>query len=105
MQTAESPPWLRMLQIILGGICIVLSLIILAYIGPAILTIILILSVILLVVGIERICVGIAMSSSYGRLRFANIGIGLLIIGFSIVLMQFPVFTSAVLVILAAIAL
>jgi uncharacterized membrane protein HdeD (DUF308 family) len=94
-----------MLQIVLGGICIVLSLVILAYIGPAILTIILILSVILLVVGIERISVGIAMPSSYRRLRFANIGIGLLIIAFSIVLMQFPVFTSAVLVVLAAIAL
>ena len=71
----ESSPWLRMLQIVLGGICIVLSLVILAYIGPAILTIILILSVILLVVGIERISVGIAMPSSSRRLRFANIGI------------------------------
>ncbi|MFY9871280.1 MAG: DUF308 domain-containing protein [Candidatus Nitrosopolaris sp.] len=105
MQTLESPPWLRMLQIVLGGICIVLSLFILAYIGPAILTIILILSIVLLVVGIERISVGISMPSSYRRLRFANIGIGLLIIAFSIVLMQFPVFTSAVLVVLAAIAL
>jgi len=94
-----------MLQIVLGGICIVLSLVILAYIGPGILTIILILSVILLVVGIERISVGKAMPSSYRLLRFANIGIGLLIIAFSIVLMQFPVFTSAVLVVLAAIAL
>jgi uncharacterized membrane protein HdeD (DUF308 family) len=46
---------------------------------PAISTIILILSVILLVVGIERVVVGIAMPSSYGRLRFANIGISLLI--------------------------
>jgi uncharacterized membrane protein HdeD (DUF308 family) len=94
-----------MLQIVLGAICIVLSLFILAYIGPAILTIILILSVILLVVGIERIAVGIAMPSSSRRLRFANIGIGLLIIAFSIVLMQFPAFTSVVLVVLAAMAL
>ena len=45
------------------------------------------------------------MPSSSRRLRFANIGIGLLIIAFSIVLMQFPVFTPAVLVVLAAIAL
>ena len=94
-----------MLQIVLGGICIVLSLVILAYIGPAILTIILIMSVALLFIGIERICVGVAMTSSSRGSRFANIGIGLLIIAFSIVLMQFPVFTSAVLVVLAAIAL
>lgn len=82
-----------------------LSLVILAYIGPAILTIILILSVILLIVGIERIAVGIAMPTSSKGSRYANIGIGLLVIAFSIVLMQFPVFTSAVLVVLAAIAL
>jgi uncharacterized membrane protein HdeD (DUF308 family) len=93
-----------MLQIVIGGISIVLSLAILAYIGPAILTIILILSVILLVVGIERIAVGIAMPYSRGS-RFANIGIGMLIIAFSVVLQQFPVFTSAVLVVLVAIAL
>lgn len=48
--------------------------------GLAILTSFLILSVILLVVGIERISVGIAIPSSYRRIRFANIGIGLLII-------------------------
>ena len=105
MQTSESQPWLRMLQIVLGGICILLSLVILAYIGPAILTIILILSVILLIVGIERMAVGIAMPTSPKGSRYANIGIGLLVIAFSLVLMQFPVFTSAVLVVLAAIAL
>ena len=82
-----------------------LSLVILAYIGPAILTIILILSVILLIVGIERIVVGIAMPTYFKGSRYASIGIGLLVIAFSLVLMQFPVFTSAVLVVLAAIAL
>jgi len=101
---SESPPWLRMLQIVLGAICIVLSLVILTYIGPTILTIILIISVILLVVGIERISVGIAMPSSRGS-RFANIGLGVLIIAFSAVLMEFPIFTSAILVVLAAFAL
>jgi uncharacterized membrane protein HdeD (DUF308 family) len=94
-----------MLQIVIGGICILLSLVILAYIGPAILTIILILSVILLVVGIERIAIGISMPSSTKGSRFANIGIGILIIAFSLVLMQFPVFTSAILVVLGAIGL
>jgi uncharacterized membrane protein HdeD (DUF308 family) len=104
LQTLESTPWLRMLQIVLGGLCITLSLVILAYIGPAILTTILILSVILLVVGIERISVGIAMRSPRGS-SLANIILGLAVIAFSIVLMQFPIFTSAVLVILAAVAL
>jgi uncharacterized membrane protein HdeD (DUF308 family) len=94
-----------MLQIVLGGICITLSLFILAYIGPAILTIILILSVILLAVGIERISVGIAMRHYCRGSGLSNIVIGLVVIAFSIVLMQFPIFTSSVLVILAALAL
>ncbi|MGA7042058.1 MAG: DUF308 domain-containing protein [Nitrososphaeraceae archaeon] len=105
MQTLESPPWLRMLQIVLGGICITLSLVILAYIGPAILTIILILSLILLAVGIERTSVGIAMRRSSRGSSLANIILGLAVIAFSIVLMQFPIFASAILVILAAVAL
>jgi uncharacterized membrane protein HdeD (DUF308 family) len=104
LQKLESPPWLRMLQIVLGGIIITLSLIILAYIGPAILTTILILSVILLVVGIERISVGIAMSSPRGS-SIVNIVLGLAIISFSIVLMEFPLFTSSILVVMCAVAL
>src|SRR5215204_5968778 len=94
-----------MLQIVLGGICILLSLVILAYIGPAILTIILILSVILLIVGIERIAVGIAMPTSSKGSRYSNIIITLLIITFSIILIQFPLFTSIILIILSTISL
>lgn len=96
-----------MLQIVLGAICIciVLSLVILTFIGHAILTtIILIVSLILLVVGIERTAVGIATLSSRGS-RFANIGLGVLIIAFSAILMEFPIFTSAILVVLGAFAL
>ncbi|MFL6367082.1 MAG: HdeD family acid-resistance protein [Nitrososphaeraceae archaeon] len=106
MQTLQSPPpWLRMLQIVLGGLCVILSVAILAYIGPAILITILILSVILLAVGIERAAVGIALRRSSRRSSITNIVLGLAIVAFSIVLMQFPIFTSAVLVILAAVAL
>jgi uncharacterized membrane protein HdeD (DUF308 family) len=93
-----------MLQIVLGGIIITLSLIILAYIGPALSTTIIILSVVLLVVGIERISVGIAMRSPRES-GLANIALGLAIISFSIVLMEFPIFTSSVLVVLGAVAL
>ncbi|MFL6362230.1 MAG: HdeD family acid-resistance protein [Nitrososphaeraceae archaeon] len=106
MQTLQSPPpWLRMLQIVLGGLCVILSVAILAYIGPAILITILILSFILLAVGIERVAVGIALRRSSRRSSITNIILGLAVVAFSIVLMQFPIFTSAVLVILAAVAL
>jgi len=98
------PPWLRMLQIVLGAICIILSMVIIIYIGPAVFSIIIILSVILLVIGIERISIGIVSRQS-GRSHLVNIGIGLLIIGFSIFLMQFPIFTFAILIFFGAIAL
>jgi uncharacterized membrane protein HdeD (DUF308 family) len=91
-----------MLQIVLGGLCIVLSVAILAYIGPAILVTILILSLILLAIGIERVAVGIALRHSSRRSSITNIVLGLAVVSLSIVLMQF---TSAFLVILAAVAL
>ena len=100
----ESPPWLRMLRIVLGSICVILSLFIIIYIGPAVFAIIVITSVILLAIGIERVAIGIAHQLSKS-LRFVNIGIGLLIIGFSIFLMQFPIFTFGVLIFLGAVAL
>ena len=101
----ENPPWLRMLQIVLGGICIILSLVIILYIGPAVFSIIIILSIILLVIGIETdSAIGIINPRS-GRSRLVSIGIGLLIIGVSIILMQFPIFTLAILILLGAIAL
>lgn len=93
-----------MLQIVLGAICVILSLAIILYIGPAVFSIIIILSIILLVIGIERIAIGI-VNPRAGRSRLVNIGSGLLIIGLSIILMQFPIFTFAILIFLGAIAL
>ena len=101
---AESPPWLRMLRIVLGSICVILSLFIIIYIGPAVFAIIVVTSVILLAIGIERVAIGIVHELSRSS-RFVNIGIGLLIIGFSIFLMQFPIFTFGLLIFLGAIAL
>jgi uncharacterized membrane protein HdeD (DUF308 family) len=94
-----------MLQIVLGALCIVLSVAILAYIGPTILVTILILSLILLAIGIERVAVGIALRHSSRRSSITNIVLGLAVVALSIILMQFPIFTSAFLVILAAVAL
>lgn len=93
-----------MLQIVLGSICVILSLVIILYIGPAVFSIIIILSIILLVIGIERIAIGI-VNPRHGRSRLVSIGIGLLIIGFSIILMQFPIFSFVILIFLGAVAL
>jgi uncharacterized membrane protein HdeD (DUF308 family) len=117
MQIIRTPPWLRMLQIVLGSISVLLAGIILFIPGTSISTTILLLSLILLVLGIERICFGVVgtiatttattttKASKYNASRITNIALGLLVIGLSIVLMEFPVFSTALLIILAAIAL
>lgn len=105
-----------MLQIVLGSISVLLAGIILLIPGTSISTTILLLSLILLVLGIERICFGVVgtiattattatKASKYNASRITNIALGLLVIGLSIVLMEFPVFSTALLIILAAIAL
>lgn len=116
MQIIRTPPWLRMLQIVLGSISVLLAGIILLIPGTSIPTTILLLSLILLVLGIERICFGVVgtiattattttKASKYNASRITNIALGLLVIGLSIVLMEFPVFSTALLIVLAAIAL
>jgi uncharacterized membrane protein HdeD (DUF308 family) len=97
-----------MLQIIFGSIAILLSIVVLSFLvvfpGATLLGLILILSIVFLIVGIERIAVGLASLSSK-KTRITNIVLGLVIVGFSIFLMQFPIVTSAFLVILGAVAL
>jgi len=107
-----------MLQIVLGSISVLLAAIILFVPGSSISTTVLILSITLLVIGIERICFGVVRTKAtsttpattltkpkYESSRIVNIALGLLIIALSIVLMEFPVFSAALLIVLAAIAL
>ena len=114
-----------MLQIVLGSISVLLAAIILFVPGSSISTTVLLLSLIFLIIGIERICFGVVKATStstttttttttatittkpskYKASRIVNIALGLLIIALSIVLMEFPVFSAALLIVLAAIAL
>ena len=97
-----------MLQIIFGSLAILLSVVVLSFLvvfpGATLLGLILILSIVFLIVGIERVAVGLSSLSSK-KTRVTNIVLGLAIVGISIFLMQFPVVTSAFLVILGAVAL
>lgn len=97
-----------MLQIIFGSLAILLSVVVLSFLvvfpGTTLLGLILILSIVFLIVGIERVAVGLSPLSSK-KTRVTNIVLGLAIVGISIFLMQFPVVTSAFLVILGAVAL
>jgi uncharacterized membrane protein HdeD (DUF308 family) len=100
----KSPNWLRYIQIGLGAISIILSIVILAFPGIAVYTIILILSIALLIIGIERIATGISPSPSRSS-RIANIGLGALAIAVALAVISFPIFTAGFLVTLAAISL
>ena len=97
-----------MLQIIFGSLAILLSVVVLSFLvvfpGTTLLGLIIILSIVFLIIGIERVAVGIASLSSK-KTRITNIVLGLAIVGLSIFLMQFPIVTSAFLVILGAVAL
>jgi uncharacterized membrane protein HdeD (DUF308 family) len=97
-----------MLQIIFGSIAVLLSAIILLFLavypGGAILGLILFMSIVLLIVGIERIAVGLSPVSPR-RTRIIDIVLGAAVIGVSIFLLQYPIVTSATLVILGAVAL
>lgn len=100
----KSPNWLRYVQVGLGAISIILSIAILTQPGIAVYTIILMLSIALLIIGIERIATGIAPLPSRSS-RIANIGLGALAIAVALAVISFPVFTAGLLVTLAAISL
>ena len=97
LQIVKTPAWLRVLQISIGVISIILSGYVLLYPGITVLVAVQILSIVLLIVGIERIAIGIF--SPYHRKsssRFSNIGLGALAIAFSILIMAFPIFSTSI---------
>jgi len=101
----KSPNWLRVAQVGLGTIVIILSIIVLTFPGVAIYSIIVLLSIALLMVGIERIAIGIAAPLVSKSSRVANIGLGALAIIFASIVMSFPLYTAAFLIFLGAYAL
>lgn len=100
----KSPSWLRSVQIGLGAISIILSIVILTSPGIAIFTVILMLSIALLMVGFERIATGIA-PLRHKSSRWTNIGLGVLVVALGFAVMSFPIHTAAFLILLGGIAL
>src|SRR5919202_4416072 len=101
-QSVNSPNWLRVLRIGIGAISIALSLMAIAYPGLAIETAVIVLSIILLIIGIEQIAGGMF---HYRNQRVAHVGIGILVIGLAIAAIAFPVFAALVIITLVAVAL
>ena len=102
----KSPKGIRISQIVLGGIAIALSLAIILSPGVGIATITFLLSMTLLVVGIERLVTGFTPSEQQPKSsRFGNIGLGALAALLGIAVLAFPLFTTGVLVTLLALGL
>ena len=86
-QTATSTGWMRFAQIGLGILAIILSGVAIAFPGITFLSVVLLISVVLLFVGIEKIVSGIFIAH---RSRFATIGLGILTIILAGLALAFP---------------
>jgi uncharacterized membrane protein HdeD (DUF308 family) len=94
---------MRALRIGIGAVSIALSLVAIVYPGLAVETAVLVISVILLIVGIEQIAGGMFL---YRNPRAAHVGIGILVIALAVAAIAFRVFFAALVIItLAAVAL
>lgn len=102
MSDLKAPGWSRAAQIGLGALAIILSILIIAFPGIGIVSIVLIIGVLLLIVGIESVITGIFVKS---KSRMANIGLGIIVIILAIIVMAFPVGTTIFLIILMGVAL
>jgi uncharacterized membrane protein HdeD (DUF308 family) len=101
----KSPKGIRISQIVLGGIAIALSLAVISSPRAGIATITFLLSITLLIVGIERLVTGFTPSEQRKSSRFGNIGLGALAALLGIAVLAFPLFTTAVLVTFLALGL
>jgi uncharacterized membrane protein HdeD (DUF308 family) len=98
----KRPPWVRAVQIGLGAIIIVLSILVLVSPASAFVSIVWLLAIILFFVGIERVISGIFLP---GRSRWSSIGLGVLILILAGIAISYPSEAALLIIILIAIAL
>jgi uncharacterized membrane protein HdeD (DUF308 family) len=97
----KSPGWVRAVQIGLGVLTIVLSILALVFPAATFVSIIWILAIVLFIVGIEQIIVGIF---SPGKSRWTSIGLGILVLIFAGLAMAYPETAAIIIIIFIAIA-
>jgi uncharacterized membrane protein HdeD (DUF308 family) len=102
--TVKSPSWLRMAQIGLGAIAVILSITIMANPGQAVVLMVFTASILLLIVGIERVITGLFVPRK-DRSRLVTVGLGILVILIAATTMAFPVGTTVLLTFVLAVAL
>jgi uncharacterized membrane protein HdeD (DUF308 family) len=106
MSVEKSPKALRILQIIAGLIAIGLSVFVIVSSPNAAASFLeTILAITLLVIGLERIGIGIIAKTMASRTRWASIGLGVLAVILAIVAILYPGSTIAVILLILAVAL
>ena len=102
MSETKQVGWRRGVEVGLGIIAIVLSILVFVHPGMTIVTIIYILGIILIIVGLEKIISGIFEGS---RSRWGTVGLGALALIFGIIVMAFPTSTAIFAIVLAGVGL
>ena len=100
-----SPRGFRLAQIVLGVIAIALSISVMAEPRAGVTLLVFLLSVTLLVLGIERVIAGIGIKDLPKSSRIGNIVLGSLTIIFGIIVISFPLFAAGFLILLLALGL
>jgi uncharacterized membrane protein HdeD (DUF308 family) len=98
----KSPTWKRAVQIGLGVLAIILAIYAIVFPGITLVTLVMILAIIFLIVGIERVISGIIGAS---RSRWASVGLGILVIILASIALAYPVSTTVVLFFFLGLAL
>jgi uncharacterized membrane protein HdeD (DUF308 family) len=98
----KSPTWKRAVQIGLGVLAIVLAIYAIVYPGITLVTLVMILAIVFLIVGIERVISGIIGAS---KSRWASVGLGILVIILASIALAYPVSTTVVLFFFLGLAL
>ena len=95
LQTGTSPRWMRFAQIGLGILAIIVSGIAIVFPGLTVVSLVIVLSIVLFFVGIEKILTGIFIAH---KSRFVTIGLGILTIILAGLAMAFPLAATLVLI-------
>lgn len=104
MNESRSPGWMRAVQIGLGAIAVILSILVIVHPGITLFSIIYILGITLIVLGIFEIITGI-FGLGANKSRWGTVGLGVLALIFGSIAVGYPVHTAVFVIILLAIAL
>jgi uncharacterized membrane protein HdeD (DUF308 family) len=104
LSETKTPGWMRAVQIVLGVIAVIGSIVALAFPAITTFTVVYILGIVLIFVGIERILIGI-FSPAPGASRWGTIGLGIIVLIIAGIVVAYPAGSTVFILFVLAIAL